>query len=248
MRLRQIALVARDLEPVVDDLCAVLGIEVCFNDPAVGVFGLKNAVMPIGDTFLEVVCPVQKDATAARYLERRGGDGGYMVIVQSEDLEGDRKRFAELEIRTAWSIDLDDASSSHLHPKDTGGAILSIDAMRPPLSWRWAGPNWSSKMHSAVTREIAGVELQSPEPNTLAHRWASILNRQDRVTAGGERGIPLERGFIRFVRAQDGRGEGVSAVIVKAADRGRLFATARERGLPVGDNHVQIGGTRFELA
>jgi hypothetical protein len=171
-----------------------------------------------------------------------------MVILQSEDLEGDRKRIAEMGVRTAWSIDLEDASSSHLHPKDTGGAILSIDAMRPPLSWRWAGPGWSSKMHSNVTREIAGVEIQSPEPNTLAQRWARILNRQDRVTASGARGIPLERGFIRFVRAEDGRGEGVSAVIVKAANRERLFAVARERGLPTGEDHVQIGGTRFELA
>jgi hypothetical protein len=57
MRLRQIALVARDLDTVVQDLCAVLGVEVCFQDPAVAVFGLRNAVMPLGDTFLEVVSP-----------------------------------------------------------------------------------------------------------------------------------------------------------------------------------------------
>ena len=76
MRLRQVVLVARDLEPVERDLCGVLGLEVCFRDPNVGVFGLKNAVMPVGDTFLEVVCPLTSEATAARYLDRRGGDGG----------------------------------------------------------------------------------------------------------------------------------------------------------------------------
>jgi hypothetical protein len=40
MRLRQIALVASRLAPVVDDITHILGIEVCFNDPAVGKYGL----------------------------------------------------------------------------------------------------------------------------------------------------------------------------------------------------------------
>ena len=35
LRLRQIALVAEKLEPVVDDLRSVLGIEVCYRDPGV---------------------------------------------------------------------------------------------------------------------------------------------------------------------------------------------------------------------
>ena len=53
MQLRQIALAARELAPTVDTLTEVLGIEVAFNDPGVGVFGLENGVMPIGETFLE---------------------------------------------------------------------------------------------------------------------------------------------------------------------------------------------------
>ncbi|MCP5069350.1 MAG: hypothetical protein GY946_22525, partial [bacterium] len=47
MRLRQIALVAKELDPVVERLCSVLGIEVGFNDPGVAAFGLVNAVMPV---------------------------------------------------------------------------------------------------------------------------------------------------------------------------------------------------------
>jgi len=66
MRLRQVALVARELDPVVADLTAVLGIEVAFHDPGVAEFGLRNAVMPVGDTFLEVVSPVQENTTAGR--------------------------------------------------------------------------------------------------------------------------------------------------------------------------------------
>ena len=44
MRLRQVVLVARDLDAVVGDVCAGLGIAVSFNDPGVAFFGLRNAV------------------------------------------------------------------------------------------------------------------------------------------------------------------------------------------------------------
>ena len=124
MRLRQVVLAARDLAPVEEALCGVLGVEVCYRDPNVDVFGLKNAIMPIGDAFLEVVCPVRADASAARYIERKGGDCGYMAIVQCDDLESDRKRVAEQGIREVWSVDLPEISTTHLHPRDVGGAIL----------------------------------------------------------------------------------------------------------------------------
>jgi hypothetical protein len=52
MRLRQVVLVARRLEAALADLTAVLGIDVGYRDPGVAVFGLENAVMPVGDTFL----------------------------------------------------------------------------------------------------------------------------------------------------------------------------------------------------
>src|SRR5262249_11512307 len=80
MRLRQVVIAARDLEETVAHLTAVLGLEVGFRDPGVAEFGLVNAVMPVGDTFLEVVSPVASTAPARRFLDRHG-DGGYMVIL-----------------------------------------------------------------------------------------------------------------------------------------------------------------------
>jgi hypothetical protein len=59
LKLRQVALVADELAPVLDDLAAVLGLEVAFRDPGVATFGLENAVLPIGTQFLEVVAPTR---------------------------------------------------------------------------------------------------------------------------------------------------------------------------------------------
>ena len=40
-------------------------------------FGLENTLMPVGRNFLEVVAPIQEGTAAGRYLDRRGGNGGY---------------------------------------------------------------------------------------------------------------------------------------------------------------------------
>ena len=85
LRLRQICLVARELKPVEEQLNKVLGINVCFRDPGVAFFGLENALFPIGNQLLEVVAPVEENTAGGRYLDRRGGDGGYMVITQCDD-------------------------------------------------------------------------------------------------------------------------------------------------------------------
>ncbi len=247
MRLRQIALVARNLDPPVADLCTVLGIEVAFRDPGVRVFGLHNAVMPIGDTFLEVVAPVEPDTTAGRYLERRGGDGGYMVILQCDALAAARQRVAALGIRVVWSADLPDIRGTHLHPRDVGGAILSLDAAMPPASWRWAGTDWQQMVRTDVVSEITAVEIQSDDPLTLARRWSQVLARPVAETAAGVIRIVLDQGAIRFVKSADGRSEGVGGIDVAVNDRERLLSSARARGVPVFADHVVMCGTRIRL-
>src|SRR5258708_8987092 len=84
IRLRQIALVANTLAPVIDDLKAVFGLEVCYIDPGVGVFGLENSLLPVGNNFIEVVAPIKDGTAGGRYLKRRGGDGGLLGICQCE--------------------------------------------------------------------------------------------------------------------------------------------------------------------
>lgn len=247
MRLRQVALVARGLEPVVADLCAVLGIEVGFRDPAVRQFGLHNAVMPVGDTFLEVVSPVESNTTAGRFLDRRGGDGGYMVILQCDDLDADRQRVAALGVRTVWSIDLPGIRGTHLHPRDVGGAILSLDAADPPSSWQWAGPEWERARHTNVVTEITGVELQAHDPHALARRWAQVLNRPVAQTTGGITRIVLDQGALRFVPAADGRGDGVGGIDIAVRDRECLMAAARSRGVAIADALITLCGTRIRL-
>jgi hypothetical protein len=247
MRLRQIALVARELELAVAALCTSLEVEVGFRDPGVAEFGLHNALMPIGDTFLEVVSPTREGTSAGRLLERRAGDGGYMVILQTEDLDDDRKRLGELGVRIVWQITLEDISTVHLHPKDVGGALLSIDAPTPPSSWRCGGPDWETQVRSETSVCLTGAEIQTSQPQVTAQRWAEIVRRPVVDLDGGCFELPLDGGSIRFVEARDGRGDGVSAITVQVSDAAKVLANARGIGLEAGSDHFSVCGTRIDL-
>ena len=245
-RLRQIAFAAHDLDAAVDDLCAVLDLRVSYNDPSVAVFGLRNAVLPVGDTFLEVVSPLRPDTAAGRYLERRGGDCGYMVLLQVADTDATRQRAAQLGVTIVWQIDLDDIRGTHLHPRELGGPLLSFDSATPPAAWRWAGIEWERTLPSHVAQSIAAVDMACSNPIRTSQRWAALFDRSAVMHRNGAE-IALDQGTLRFL---PGAPEGVDAVVaidLRTTDRARALAAARERGLPIIDDSVVICGTQVRL-
>jgi hypothetical protein len=254
IRLRQICLVAAKLGPVVDDLKAVLGLEVCFKDKGVEVFGLENSLFPVGSNFIEVVAPIKENTAAGRYLKRRNGDGGYMVICQcdSEGTQAARKaRAASLNVRVAWEHDSKDFHGMQLHPADTVGAFFELDWDKkgePEGHWEPAGgSNWTPARRTDVVKSFKSVELQSADPRDLAERWSSIAEIPLRNDSRGRIEMPLDNASVRFIEATDGRGEGLGGIDIVAADRKRLLATAASRGYAADDDQVMICGTRFYL-
>ena len=243
MRLRQIALVAHDLDRVVDDLCGTLGLEVGYHDPGVKVFGLHNAVIPLGDAFLEVVSPIADDASALRYLARRGGDSGYMVMVQSDDFGVDRARVEGLGVRIVWSAELPDISGMHLHPRDTGGALLSLDQPLPAEAWRWGGPDWQEHVRTDRIQALVGADIACENPARTVRRWAEILDVTAREEDAGWR-IDLAPGVLRFVSDTSGRGDGLAGFRVTARDPQAVLSEARTRGLATDATGFEVCGVR----
>ena len=226
LRLRQVALVARELEPVVAQLQEQLGLEVAHRDPAVAVFGLHNAVMPVGNQFLEVVAPTREGTAAGRYLDRRGGDGGYMVILQCDRHADHKRRIAQLGIRTALEQDSETYHLLQLHPADTGGSFLEIDEQIGGEDldgpWEPAGDAWRAALRTEVVSGIAAAEIESPEPERLAQRWSEILDVPVDEAPDDDSGVrsrlQLDNAALLFVEAVDGRGEGLGAIDVIASE------------------------------
>ena len=95
VKIRQVALASSNLEETDKTFRRLLGCDQTYADPEIIYFGLDNRLYTLGDCFLEVVSPVQPNTAAGRFLDRRGGDGGYMVIVQVEDLAQEQVRLAD---------------------------------------------------------------------------------------------------------------------------------------------------------
>lgn len=246
MRLRQIALVGQDLAAARADIVAVLGLGGDYADPGVGKYGLDNAVWPVGDTFLEVVSPKAPGTTAGRLLEKRGGDGGYMAIFQTDDIAVARARIVAEGVRIVDQVDRPNVAMTHLHPKDTGGAIVSIDSMVPPEHWEWGGLGWRDQVRTDVSVAIVGGELQGDDPGGMAKRWAVVLGGEAMPQGEGWR-VSLDGGELRFMPVRDGRGEGLGAFDVTVRDPAAVRARADARGCVDATGAVVLCGTRVNL-
>jgi catechol 2,3-dioxygenase-like lactoylglutathione lyase family enzyme len=246
MRLRQIAIACRDVDAVAADLATVFGLKIAYRDPHIIHYGLRNAVLPAGGAFIELLAPVRPDASAARFLARRGGDAGYMLIFQVADMAAERARIAGLGVRVVDDLDRPDYRAAHFHPIDFGGVLASVDEQRsardhlePFGDWWPAGPDWR-EAHTPDVVDLTAATLASSDPAALAARFSELLARP---LAGPSR-LPLDRGELRFA-AGEAPGTAISAIELRVADPAAALDRARRAGLDVTPGGVRIGGVLF---
>lgn len=221
-RLRQAVVVAKDRDSVLSAWQREFGLGAAFADPGVGEFGLHNWVVPVGDTFLEVVSPTREQTTAGRYMERHGGDAGYMVIFQVSDIGAARDHLRAEQCRTVWNADLPTISGTHLHPGDVGAAIVSIDQPRPESSWSWAGPAWESNVATGVVQGLGGIVVADDNPEELAQRWCRLLA----LTAVDTTATLPDGATLDFVDSASVQGRrGLVGINVRASDRAAVGAS-----------------------
>ena len=247
MRLRQVALIARQIAPITAQLKTVFDLNVAYVDPGVEIFGLKNAVLPVGGEFLEVLEPFRDDASGARYLARRGGDAGYMVILQDADSYAHRDRLAAMGVRVIAKNPEGPYRFTHFHPGDCAGVLMSIDSIVGDEHWQdrksdWlaAGRDWR-RHESGQSLGVASVTIQSRDPVAACERWCELLDQPAR-TGGDKLEIPLERGVIRFTAPVDEDGTGVVGLDIEVKDPDATLARARAAGVPVAGGKVEICG------
>ncbi len=247
MRLRQLVIATSEMDLLADSICDLFELKRTFSDPELIVFGLQNVLIPLGDTFLELVTPVKENTSAERFLRKRGGDGGYMVIVDSVDLEKERKRLETVEMDIVWhenrNTDGIHGQSLHLHPKQVGGAILSIDNMNPPSSWLWAGSEWEENINKSLVSHLSGVNICSPHPDNLLSNWEKALGKKRSIDGTS---IDLAGSNINFVMNTESQSEHVSAFQIHTVKKPYIEKRAVSRGFFT-NNNIQLGGVDFIL-
>ncbi len=256
VRIRQICLVAHDLRRIQKQVESVFGVEVCYRDPGVGRYGLHNWLIPIGDQFLEAVAPKpgEHDTPGGRYLKRRGGDGGYMVIMQvpRETFTCYQSRVEELGIRIVSQPGRGEVGSGmQLHPKDIPGAIVELrwnaNENRRDGEWWPAGANWQRVKHTEIANGIRAAEIQTANPAALAQRWSALLNEPIRIDDDGNPMLGLDGSSIRFVTPRDGRPEGLGGLDISATNPAAALKRAEDAGCRSGESLITICGMRLRL-
>jgi hypothetical protein len=247
LRLRQICLVAPHLEPLISDIAAIMGLRVCYRDGNVAKYGLENALLPVDTILLEVVAPVRDGTAAGRFLDRTGGRGGYMAIFCCDDPDAHAGRANARGVRTANVIAHAPYYGVQLHPRDCRAAFIefnhtegSDDVLGP---YPPAGPDWQTWICKDVTIVLTEVEMQSPNPKSLAAHWGKILDLTV-DESGGETKLNIPNGRFRFA---EGAAEIMSALTFRVADPSAVCAAAQARGYAVSDNAFAVGGVEFRL-
>ncbi len=251
LRLRQICLVSSKLEKTVNDIRAVFGLDVCYQDPSVEKYGLKNTLLPIGSNFLEIVAPFRDGTTAERFLKKRGGDGGYMVILECDDVVKRERRMQELDVRIINKLKYPSFQSIQMHPRDTGAAIIETGtdsrSGERPGPWHPAGDNWETAVRTDVVSALVAVEMQSDDPRTLANRWSEVLDVALDESTDEIPILRLENADLRFTNSRDSRGEGITTLHLRAVDQTQILREANVRGYKIDRDTVTVCGTEFKL-
>jgi hypothetical protein len=248
IRLRQICLVAPQLEPVIADLCDIMELNVCYRDGNVAKYGLENALVPVDTILLEVVAPTQPNTAAGRFLDRTGGRGGYMAIFCCDDPDARGKHANALGVRTANLIDHGPYHGVQLHPRDCRAAFIEFNHTEgsddilgayPP-----AGPDWQKSIRKDMTQTLTEVEMQSPDPAGLAAHWGRILGVPLSKGPTGEANLRLPNASFRFVH---GAAEIMSGLTFRVADAAKVCDAARARGYEGSGNEFVLGGVNFRV-
>ncbi|MCA6108927.1 hypothetical protein [Bradyrhizobium cenepequi] len=243
LRLRQICLVAPQLEPVISDIADIMGLSVCYRDDNVAKYGLENALLPVDTILLEVVAPFKPGTAAGRFIEKTGGRGGYMAIFCCDDPDARGAHANGLGVRTANVITHAPYHGVQLHPRDCRAAFIEFNhtdgsddvlGAYPP-----AGPEWQKHIRKDVTQALTEVEMQSPEPQALAAHWGRIL---EVPVSGAE--LRLPNCTFRFV---NGESEIMSALTFRVDDVAKVRDAASKKGLDVAGGEFALGGVVFRL-
>ena len=150
----------------------------------------------LGDTFLEVVSPVQENTAAGRLIARRGSDCGYMTMFQLDDFAAARERVRAEGVREVFEVSLDDMEEVHLHPADMRGAIVSLSRPAPAEAWRWGGENWETR---SAPLGLTGATIAVSDTDAVRARWEKVLGA-DPASAGVDFvEDPDERGLVEIV-------------------------------------------------
>jgi methylmalonyl-CoA/ethylmalonyl-CoA epimerase len=147
-RIRQVAVLVRDLDVAVERWQRLFGLQVGNRFP-IPFAGLEAAILPLsdGETCIELAQPIARGCAAARYLDKYG-EGLYLLIFEVEDLERATAHLTEQKVEIVQRSALApgyraDFSSVWIHPRAMKGVFTQLsEVLVADHPWPPAGETW----------------------------------------------------------------------------------------------------------
>jgi len=249
LRFRQVCLVAPALEPVASDLSFILGLDVCFRDPAVGKYGLENALWSVGDMFIEIVAPTKEDTAAGRFLARSKGHGGYMAIFDCDDPRARGAHAEKIGVKKIVDHVHGAYTGVQLHPRDCRAAMIEFNHTQggdvDANNYAPAGTDWTRHRRSDQSHRLLSIDVETPDPAGLAAHWAAIIQVPAIADRDGAPALRFAEADIRFTPVTNGDGECIGAMTFACADPAGVLQRANARGYAPHSGAFHLSGVRM---
>ena len=126
MQIHHIAIVVKDLDAALTFYRDALGIEVG-ERREVPAEGVEIAILPVGDSELELLEPLEPENSIGRFLDKRG-EGIHHVCILVEDIAAAVTRMENEGAQMATEVRShpDGTRYAFVHPKSTHGVLMEL--------------------------------------------------------------------------------------------------------------------------
>lgn len=118
----ELSIVVKDLEAAIKRFETLFDLKVSDRGESKD-FGFKNAILPLGKGYIELMQPTNSSSAVARFLETRG-EGVYLVGFEVEDIGASVNKLQERGARVTHRSP--DAPVAWVHPKDAHGLFVEL--------------------------------------------------------------------------------------------------------------------------
>lgn len=186
-------------------------------------FGFYSHMMRIGETMLEIVQPIAPGHLLSKWLEEHGGDGGFMVVMQTFSAENLRQRAAAERLTLTRDMPFQGQTMIQFDYKHFG-THFELYEYTPEDGW-WGNPASEKYSDPALVSEISGCDVAVDDPNAISAQAARLFLGQREGNT-----VQFEQKHVNFVPAGNGA-NGLVALDVIARDRKDTGNTARICGV-----------------
>lgn len=127
MKIAHLGIATKDIQEALKFWQDALGLELVHTE-LVEDQKVRVAMLPIGETNIELLEPISEDSPISKFLEKRGG-GIHHIAVEVEDIE---TSLAKLKAEGMQLIDekprigAENCLVAFVHPKSTNGVLLEL--------------------------------------------------------------------------------------------------------------------------